>query len=75
MNLASRLCDEARPGQVLISARALASAADQIESEPAGELTLKGFAQPVPAFSVLDVKPNATDLAAVAGASAEPQPD
>jgi class 3 adenylate cyclase len=55
MNLASRLCDEAGPSQILISARALASAGEQIEAESVGELTLKGFDKPVPAFNVLSV--------------------
>ncbi len=57
MNLASRLCDEAGPGQILINARALASADERISAEPVGELTLKGFAKPVPAFNVLAVSP------------------
>ena len=59
MNLASRLSDEARPGQILISARALASVADQVVAEPVGDLTLKGFGRPVAAFNVLSmsVKP------------------
>jgi adenylate cyclase len=53
MNLASRLCDEARPGQILMSARAVAAAGDEIEAEPVSDLTLKGFGRPVPAFHVV----------------------
>ena len=56
MNLASRLCDEARAGQILISARAAAAAEDFVVSEPADERTLKGFARPVPTFSVVAIK-------------------
>jgi adenylate cyclase len=52
MNLASRLCDEAGPGQILMSARAVAAAGDEIAAEPVGDLTLKGFGRPVPAASV-----------------------
>ena len=56
MNLASRLCDEAPPGQIVVSERVLAEAGDIVESEPAGALTLKGFGRPVDAFTVLDVE-------------------
>lgn len=53
MNLASRLCDEAIAGQILISARALASVEDLVKVEPVGELALKGFAKPVTTFAVV----------------------
>jgi adenylate cyclase len=53
MNLASRLSDEAKAGQILMSARAVASVEGMVETEPAGELTLKGFAKPVSAFNVV----------------------
>jgi class 3 adenylate cyclase/CheY-like chemotaxis protein len=56
MNLASRLCDEAKAGQILISARALASVEDKVGAEPVGELTLKGFAKPVSAYDVVAMK-------------------
>jgi CheY-like chemotaxis protein len=52
LNLASRLSDEAGPGQILMSARALASAKDAIEAERIPDLKLKGFAKPVMAYSV-----------------------
>jgi len=55
-NLAARLCGEARPGQVLVSQRLLATADDLVEIEPVGELHLKGFLKPVPAFNVLRLK-------------------
>ena len=55
-NLAARLCGEARPGQVLVSQRLLATAEDLVEIEPVGELHLKGFLKPVPAFNVLRLK-------------------
>jgi Adenylate cyclase, family 3 (some proteins contain HAMP domain) len=56
MNLASRLCDEALPGQIVVSERVLAEAGDVVEAETAGALTLKGFGKPVDAFTVLDVE-------------------
>jgi adenylate cyclase len=64
MNLASRLSDEAKAGQILISARALASVEGMIEAEPAGELTLKGFSKPVSAFNVVAMKIDPAELMA-----------
>ena len=54
-NLASRLADEAAGGQILIAQRLYAEVEDRVKVEPAGEFTLKGFARPVAAFSVLAV--------------------
>jgi adenylate cyclase len=51
-NLASRLCDEARNGQILVDARVHAAIEADIEIEPVGELDLKGFRRPVKAFNV-----------------------
>jgi adenylate cyclase len=56
LNLASRLCDEATPGQIVVSRRVLAEIEDFVEVEPVGALTLKGFGKPVDAFAVLDVE-------------------
>jgi adenylate cyclase len=55
-NLASRLADEATGGQILIAQRLHAEIEDRVEVEPAGEFTLKGFARPVAAFNVLDIR-------------------
>ena len=55
-NLASRLCDEARSGEILISQRALATIEDLVAAEPAGDLTLKGFLRPVPAYRILHLR-------------------
>jgi adenylate cyclase len=74
MNLASRLCDEATAGQVLMSARALASVEEMIDAEPIGELTLKGFAKPVAAFSVLGMKPGAGEALAAGERPVEATP-
>ena len=49
-NLASRLCGEAKGGEILLSKRAVASLGAAFATEPVGELTLKGFHKPVPAF-------------------------
>jgi class 3 adenylate cyclase len=50
VNLASRLCDEARGGQTLLDRRMFAALGDEADTEPCGPLSLKGYAQPVPAF-------------------------
>ena len=50
MNLAARLCDEAKGGQILINRRMRAALDDAAETSPAGPMSLKGFAQPVEAF-------------------------
>ena len=55
-NLAARLCDEAKGGQILISQKTLASIEEIIESEPLPKLTLKGFANPVASYNVLSIK-------------------
>src|SRR2546428_483339 len=55
-NLAARLCGEAQPGQILISQRVLAKADALVEAEPVGDLHLKGFLKPVPAFNALRLK-------------------
>ena len=55
-NLASRLCDEAAAGQILVNARLYAAVEEQVEAAPVPELTLKGFAHPVPACAVLGLR-------------------
>ena len=46
-NLASRLCNEAKGGQILLNQTTLRRIEDVVEAELLGELMLKGFAQPV----------------------------
>lgn len=55
-NLASRLCDEAKDGEILISQRTLAAIEDLVEAEAVGDLVLKGFVRPVPSWRVLGLK-------------------
>jgi adenylate cyclase len=52
-NLASRLCGEAGAGQILVSHRVFTSIEDQADANLIGELKLKGFHRPVPAYEVL----------------------
>ena len=55
-NLASRLCGEAKPGQILVSQRVAGGVEEIAEVEAVGELTLKGFQRPVKAFNVVRLK-------------------
>ena len=52
-NVASRLCDEAKPGQILISPRVFMAVEDAVTVEPVGEFTLKGIRRPMAAYNVL----------------------
>jgi len=55
-NMASRLCDEAQGGQILVNQRVYSSIDDLAEVEPLGERVLKGFVRPTGVFNVIDVK-------------------
>jgi len=55
-NVASRLCDEAKPGQILISPRVLMAVEDAVTTEPVGEFTLKGIRRPMAAHDVIAAK-------------------
>jgi class 3 adenylate cyclase/putative methionine-R-sulfoxide reductase with GAF domain len=52
-NVASRLCDEAKPGQILISPRVLTKVENAVKAEPVGEFALKGIRRPLAAYNVL----------------------
>ena len=55
-NLANRLTSEAKPGQILLSQRAYAAIEDDVEVETLGELSLKGYSRPQPAYNVVKLK-------------------
>jgi class 3 adenylate cyclase len=52
LNLASRLCDAAGPGQIVIGPRVLAEVEEHVETQALGKLELKGFGKPVEAFAL-----------------------
>ena len=52
-NVASRLCDEAKPGQILISPRVLTKVENAVNVEPVGEFELKGIRRPLAAYNVV----------------------
>ena len=55
-NVASRLCDEAKPGQILISARVLTKVENAVKVEPVGEFELKGIRRPLAAYNVVAIQ-------------------
>lgn len=55
VNLASRLVDEAVPGEVLVDEAVVAAAGPSVSVEPAGRRQLKGFEAPVRVFSLGDL--------------------
>ncbi len=53
-NVASRLSDEAKPGQILISPRVLLAVDKAVTVEAVGEFTLKGIRRPIMTYNVLE---------------------
>ena len=59
-NLGARLCGEAKSMQILVDRKALAKVERLVEFEPVGELTLKGFPQPMMVFDIKGLLSGAT---------------
>ena len=57
-NVASRLCDEAKPGQIFISPRVLMKVENAVKVEPVGEFELKGIRRPLAAYNVIAASPS-----------------
>jgi adenylate cyclase len=55
-NLASRLCSEAKAGQILTNQRTLSRIEHMVEAEPRGELLLRDAALPVQAFNITGIR-------------------
>jgi adenylate cyclase len=53
INLASRLCDEAKAGQIVISQRAFSAVEQSVGASHIGQLNLKGFTRPIDAYEVV----------------------
>jgi class 3 adenylate cyclase len=56
VNLAARLCGEAKSGQILIDGKVQSAVEALAEIDSVGELELKGFTRPVPAFDVRSIR-------------------
>jgi len=52
-NLASRLCDEAKAGQIVVSRRVYGMVETLVDAAPLDDLVLKGFNHPVLAMEIL----------------------
>jgi len=52
-NVASRLCDQAMPGQILVSSRVRMAVENIVTAELVGEFTIKGIRLPMAAYNVL----------------------
>jgi class 3 adenylate cyclase len=59
-NLASRLCDEAQPGQILISPRVLLSIESHMRVEEIGNFNLKGLRRSITVHNVIGAMPAKT---------------
>jgi len=55
-NLSARLCQEASDGQILVSQRVYAEVESLVEAVALGALSLRGFARPLIAFSILRLR-------------------
>jgi len=62
-NLASRLCDEAKAGQVIVSRRVFGVVEQSVEARPIDDLHLKGFNHPVLAMEILRWREENVDMA------------
>ncbi len=54
INVASRLCEMAQDGEILLSARAAIAVEDDFQSVSTGEITLKGIREPVEVFRLVE---------------------
>ena len=59
VNLASRLCDEAKSGQILITESVYAEVEEIAEVKHIGDLALKGIPRPVPILRVVSLREGA----------------
>ena len=55
-NLASRICNEAKSGQILISQRVSSAVENLVEMELLGLVALKGLARSIPLYNVLNIR-------------------
>jgi adenylate cyclase len=67
-NVASRLCDEAKPGQILISPRVRQAVEKTVTVEQIGEFALKGLRRSMMTYNVLGARNFQTGLMSASGA-------
>jgi class 3 adenylate cyclase len=69
-NLASRLCDEAKANQIVVSRRVFGMVEPWVDARPLDDLVLKGFNHPVLAVEILRWREDAEETEAPAPAAA-----
>src|ERR1700685_128637 len=62
-NLASRLCDEAKANQIVVSRRVFGAVERWVDARPLDDLVLKGFNHPVLAVEILRWRDDPDDAA------------
>lgn len=67
-NLASRLCGEAKAGQIVVSRRVFGMVEPWVDAKPLDDLQLKGFNHPVLAMEILRWRAEADDTVAPSAA-------
>src|ERR1039457_433887 len=72
-NLASRLCDEAKAGQIVVSRRVYGMVEQWVDGQPLDDLQLKGFNHPVLAVEILRWRDEAEAEEIVEPAAEAPQ--
>src|SRR5215470_9959659 len=70
-NLASRLCDEAEAGQIVVSRRVYGMVEQWVEGKPIDDLNLKGFNHPVPATEILGWREEVDNVVDASAATAK----
>jgi class 3 adenylate cyclase/HAMP domain-containing protein len=69
-NLASRLCDEAKANQIVVSRRVYGVVEQWVDAAPLDDLVLKGFNHPVLAMEILRWREEADDVVDASAATA-----
>ena len=54
VNLAARLCDHAKDGEILLSPRAFTAVEDEFSCKATGEVSLKGIREPVEVYRLME---------------------
>ena len=70
VNLASRLCDEAKANQIVVSRRVYGMVEPWVEGRPIDDLSLKGFNHPILAAEILSWREEVDNVVDAASAAA-----
>jgi adenylate cyclase len=73
VNLAARLCGEAKSGQILVDGKVHTAVEALTDFDPVGELELKGFHRPVAAFDIKALRGGPVPPDQIAAEAASPK--